>query len=1763
MTGEMHVLVQGLPDRSPSASPEIVPECLVELRKAIDEKNFTYASVVTRRLTTYYNLKGRFSLDDHAKLTNMLLELVKSDGQTLSGQIKTLKSLKTFLQDRRVGLGTKLTELKWQELLAIAEKTHWKPRGPGEREPASIKVLTGHATALADFCRVARYYYSADITDEVCKIAYAYMEDPLSRDLFIGQTILTTFLPSTPCPAYADHIRRWVLEEWSKIEQCADWDAGWLRIVRRALKWGGARACVNDDISFLAELARRVQMSLRLPSPSGFTPPVRTSRPIFLSAFGTKTSGSSYGAGISVALIGQATAADYYSTHVGGENQGESLLTSNSREELMACLDQDQHLSAGLLYMRRLLTAIQTLFHPSNADRNTTNVVSFAANLCENFVRRLGRERAEELPNGDKPFSAEDKRSFVATLLPLVTMGMYSKIRSVVHLSQVSIGQLAYVAPITVADHFIEVIAEALDPNNLNQTHHAPAAIKMLTVLLQPLLQVRPLIAEALPEFLDLALPGIDSNDIFKTVATNMLYQVVLSWVPIIDVEAEGLEYPSHAPELTGDSRKMKEGVSISFGIDDPDKEAQAEDEGPMRDAMWRSNNFLVEWSLACLERLLMFIGNQVKRAKGGVAEQMDNAVFSGIAITGRLLFSQMSPAVRARAGDRINEWALDKIYLDAIRESKSIVRSYVASFVAGKDEKVIKEVVLKGLFEPMLKRATNPDSSERMLQWSLVILGAMARVLGTYLLPYENDIMRAIDLALEHEDASVRKLGGKLLRRSIRGLCERYIASRSSIYLENDQDKKNMLRAAVSWGQPQAWTDTCSSVQWHEPTKDEISMAKRLSEYYRTAAMDGFKKAMSDNSSSLVVRKELELLFQVTRASSSFVTGRSARHEQMRTMSGMLSQLLKERETDTVSHRRIIKSIRTVLTSFGSSSKSAKKLHGRNLWFAYMRETMNSSAYVAEIQAKRDDELLDRRDWIVPRFHQLDDVQTLYYLQQHQRAFENARADKDEGEEDALKDCFGALVDANEHDWTDTRQIAAEAIKDLITRSPWFGKAQIPTFLDALLEKKLHGRILGAGDILSWNKMIRWISSDWYLLDQCLRALILDASVTELPEDKQRPAADGLRGLMVLVLQAWTHIPLDKKTESLRAKLLHDVTCNAGNSLSWRNEIASCVVACVLAQTADEALDESVLSWITSRTTSDVLPLRSASSSVLVQLLQTLPDSERSGMVTKLSLGPDEFSMILETLSQDHSNATVSVDGNAKGIKQKSDWSAGVGELLRLARFPGSRFSPRTCMPSHAKTFSTSHMLIMKSLCESLGAEACVNALLPHLESLLFEGTETAEHQSRICASAEVFAGLVNGGAAGNKSLLDSVLRAFDDASLESAEVWLDSFRLAPADGLHLQIFVEKLMEMLDSTVDGDAIKTTNLLRVVRALVYESEPSKELEKTCAQLAPKLVATASHPYETVRRELGRTLAALIDVSMRRDLEYSSWAEKIFSQLDKAVLGVSREKETSATTRTYETALHLSASIVMCGGPVVEKYLVYCVPVILEAQGHPNVDVGGKAKSAAGCMASVTICESASAVELIRTISENDLPVELWHARVAVVQLLGALFTLNMFSLGYAVGAIHTRKEIEKLLRDPQVEVQTIASAMLMRVLSAYKAESASLEVTRDRYVKLANTKVKRDQYKTDEGKEKLKKRMTGVLGLSAVVNAFPYTVPFPQAVVALARRVNDPAGVGNEAQKAVADFKRTHADTWEKTKRAFTTEELEDLQDSSASTSHS
>ena len=75
---------------------------------------------------------------------------------------------------------------------------------------------------------------------------------------------------------------------------------------------------------------------------------------------------------------------------------------------------------------------------------------------------------------------------------------------------------------------------------------------------------------------------------------------------------------------------------------------------------------------------------------------------------------------------------------------------------------------------------------------------------------------------------------------------------------------------------------------------------------------------------------------------------------------------------------------------------------------------------------------------------------------------------------------------------------------------------------------------------------------------------------------------------------------------------------------------------------------------------------------------------------------------------------------------------------------------------------------------------------------------------------------------------------------------------------------------------------------------------------------------------------------------------------------------------------------------------------------------------------------------------------------------------------------------------------------------------------------------------------------------SAVLGISSIIKAFPYEVPpfIPSVLIeCMSKHAASPVPLSTTVRATLADFKRTHADSWETDQKAFSAEQLADLQD--------
>ncbi|KAG9233361.1 putative proteasome activator complex subunit 4 [Amylocarpus encephaloides] len=149
--------------------------------------------------------------------------------------------------------------------------------------------------------------------------------------------------------------------------------------------------------------------------------------------------------------------------------------------------------------------------------------------------------------------------------------------------------------------------------------------------------------------------------------------------------------------------------------------------------------------------------------------------------------------------------------------------------------------------------------------------------------------------------------------------------------------------------------------------------------------------------------------------------------------------------------------------------------------------------------------------------------------------------------------------------------------------------------------------------------------------------------------------------------------------------------------------------------------------------------------------------------------------------------------------------------------------------------------------------------------------------------------------------------------------------------------------------------------------------------------------------------------------------------------------------------------------------------------------------------------------------------------------------------------------------VAEMLEDPQHEVRMGASTTLAGMIrcSPIALRNNILSSLKTKFTKALR---KNPMPKKTPGtstpinnNQQVIRRHAAVLGLGALVNAFPYATPppewMPEILAMLASKAaNDTGAVGKTVKAILADFKKTRQDTWVTDQKYFTTDQLEDLE---------
>nr|XP_049704771.1 proteasome activator complex subunit 4B isoform X2 [Helicoverpa armigera] len=479
-----------------------------------------------------------------------------------------------------------------------------------------------------------------------------------------------------------------------------------------------------------------------------------------------------------------------------------------------------------LKHLRSFLAGVESYLHSANSGRWSYKLRDLLRKLAREFLNRVRREREKrfyETWENQTPESYqlrdEDITDFVKIVLEPTLQAVYSRSGSLD--ISIALQNLATLRPAIVVPPLLERLKTSL--TSLTEPHRVTAAMSAVAAVARPMLRG----ADAdYPEgpthvvpFLLAVLPGLDPNDIKKTLVT-LHFILIFTWmVPFIDCSSAH----EHHDDLTEEELLTCEST------------AQFED-----------------FVLVFLDRLFVIIESSVlehvrldTKESDGVRSKTDAVMETAISSAATAVLMQCSPKIFKEALRKFKAFATESTFETNV--SGSMVGVMLRVFARIDSESTLAAFMPK-LCEELTEllstdEALHEENPPRDLMYRLVLFMHIVECDGLVLLKYIPDILPILDRALKLHSNYALSRACEVLSHMLMSLC--YIDLKEWKSSPKDYDK-----APQEWLPIREWGYGCmlkdANLKWHVPCAAEAECAQMLLDRYLKAEVERLRQWLS-----------------------------------------------------------------------------------------------------------------------------------------------------------------------------------------------------------------------------------------------------------------------------------------------------------------------------------------------------------------------------------------------------------------------------------------------------------------------------------------------------------------------------------------------------------------------------------------------------------------------------------------------------------------------------------------------------------------------------------------------------------------------------------------------------------------------------------------------------------------------------------------------------------------------------------------------------
>ncbi|KAL8607379.1 hypothetical protein ACOMHN_024404 [Nucella lapillus] len=728
------------------------------------------------QLTKYIQLYGfKFSKEDHLHFVHLMYGLTTTPKMEYSLVQKFAGVLCALLKKEEL-LSREDLVLSWRPLYVLMEDTIYS-----SLEQHGLRLLpTSIDNTVKSLVRKCRTYFSDESTQEMLE-EWRPLLCPFDVTVIQGLSYFELFLP-TSLPPEKHHMgfKLWLQElqdMWYSFRNCPTWESSLVSLFSRL---------ANDTIGYvdwkphMSMIFSRILRSFNLP-------------------------------------VG--------SRHI-SYSRGNHCYEVNTVAQWITAMMGDGDLA--LQHIQKLFRALHSYFHPSNTGRWSLRLSSFLQTLPFLVVKRLHRERYRKpswvtpIPDSHK-LGEEEITQFVETLKPEVFTAMFGRWVS----QDTAIRNLAALRAEIIVPPLLEKMYPAME--TLIEPHRLISCMLCIVGASRPMLSCKKYYPDGpnhvLP-LLQLALPGIDSNDFKKTLVTLQMISTFSALVPIVDC--------SKAPQVRSDL---------------------SEQEAELCSATAQFEDFILEF----LNRIMSIIENSTQEASSGAVDRLtpeQTMLEMGLASTVTSVLQQCSKPIFMSALRKVNRFVMENVF-----EPK--VGARLASNLCRACARVRPEETLKLLLPQLCAKinslaAEHPEvATEEHLDnsflWNIVMLSQLMRCNGSHLLPYREVLQETLGPVLSLQSQQGYEAGGQLLRFTLRAMSFTYPVHFRSVTADIDQPLQDYLPIR-DWAE--AGDMDSLNLQWYSPTEENVDFVTALAKRFLAPELE-FLRGL--NAASEVSKEDLQ----------------------------------------------------------------------------------------------------------------------------------------------------------------------------------------------------------------------------------------------------------------------------------------------------------------------------------------------------------------------------------------------------------------------------------------------------------------------------------------------------------------------------------------------------------------------------------------------------------------------------------------------------------------------------------------------------------------------------------------------------------------------------------------------------------------------------------------------------------------------------------------------------------------------------------------